>query len=219
MAREGALVSPMSALRNRTAAARRRGRVALWLALPLCFANGGCGYELAGRRVTVPGGVTSVHVGEFENYSREVDLDEKIVLALEREFHRRGVVRVEEDVAAGDAEIKGAIRSFRTHPVTFDAGDEALQYEVEITVDAILERRSDGEVLWRGNGIYAVDTYSVRTDTVVPSSSQFQRGLLDFETLDDLTPIQLAETARRLAIDRMVSSIVRDVHERLLDDF
>ncbi len=188
---------------------------AIWFAI----APAGCGYTLIGTQEVVPGDVVSVHIGEFENHSREVDLDEKVVLALEREFYRRGVVRLEENRDDGEAELKGAIRTFRTHPVTFDASDEALQYEVEITVDAILERRSDGEVLWRGNGIFAIDTYSVRTDTVVPSSSQFQRGTLNFETLDDLTPIQLAETERRQAIDRMVQSIVRDVHERLLDDF
>jgi hypothetical protein len=202
-----------------SAVARTGGVLASCAALLFALSQSGCGYELVGRRGTVPGDIASLHIGKFENHSREVDLDEKIVLALEREFYRRGVVRVEEEAAAGDAEIRGAVRTFRTDPVTFDVGDEALQYEMEITVDAILERRSDGEVLWRGNGIYAVDTYSVRTDTVVPSSSQFQRGVLDFDTLDDLTPIQLAETERRLCIDRMVKSIVRDLHERLLDDF
>jgi hypothetical protein len=59
----------------------------------------------------------------------------------------------------------------------------------------------------------------VRTDTVVPSSSRFQRGKVEFSTLDDLTPIQLAETERRLAIERMVQSAVRDIYERMLDDF
>lgn len=179
----------------------------------------GCGYQLVGKREVVPGGIVSISVGQFENHSREFDLDEKLTLALEREFYRRGVVRLEEERGSGEAELKGAIRSFRTHPVTFDASDEALQYEIELTIDAIVERRSDGEVLWRGAGIYAVDTYSVRTDTLVPSSSRFQRDKLTFSALDDLTPIQLAETERRRAIDRMLQSVVRDVHDRMLDDF
>jgi len=33
------------------------------------------------------------------------------------------------------------------------------------------------------------------------------------------TDIQLAETEKRLAIDRLVESIVSDVHDRILDDF
>jgi hypothetical protein len=178
-----------------------------------------CGYQLVGRNGAVPGGIESVHIGEFENRTREIDLDEKVELALEREFYRRGAISVREDEQSSEAQIKGSIRKFRTRPVAFDPDDEALQYQVELTVDAILERRGDGEVLWRGSGIYAVDTYSVRTDTVVPSSSRFQRGKVEFSTLDDLTPIQLAETERRLAIERMVQSAVRDIYERMLDDF
>jgi len=178
-----------------------------------------CGYRLVGTGDAVPGGVTSVHIGTFENYSREHGLNEKLVFALEREFYRRGVLRVVEDKDAGVAELRGAIRTFRTRPVTFDANDEALQYEIEITVDAFLERPTSGEVLWRGAGIYAVDTYSVDTSTIVPTSSRFQRGTVDFNTLDDLTPIQLAETERRLALDRLVDALVRDLHDRLLDDF
>jgi len=179
----------------------------------------GCGYQLVGAREVVPGGITSLAVGQFENHSREYDLDEKLTLALEREFYRRGVVRLEEERGGGEAEIKGVIRSFSTRPVTFDASDEALQYEIELTVDAVVVRRDDGEILWRGAGIYAVDAYSVRTDTVVPSSSRFQRDKLTFSALDDLTPIQLAETERRRAIDRMLKSVVNDLHDRMLDDF
>lgn len=179
----------------------------------------GCGYQLVGRQGVVPGGVDSVFVGRFENHSREYDLDEKLGLALEREFYRRGVVRLEEDPDRSEAEVRGVIRSFRSRPVTFDATDEALQYEIELTVDAVVERRRDGKVLWRGAGIYAVDTYSVRSDTVVPSSSRFQRDRLQFGALDDLTPIQLAETERRRTIERMLQSIVRDIHDRMMDDF
>jgi len=158
-------------------------------------------------------------VGDFENHSHEHGLDQRLVFALEREFYRRGVIRVEETKGRGEAEIRGAIRKFRTRPVAFDADDEALQYEIEIVVDAVLERPDDGEVLWRSSGIYAVDAYSVSTDTVVPSSSRFQRGRIEFDTLDDLTPIQLAETERRLALDRLLESIVRDLHDRMLNDF
>ncbi len=198
------------------------GSLSKW-ARPICLlmvlSQFGCGYQLVGRGGAVPGDVRSVHIGVFENRTREIDLDEQLVLALEREFYRRGVVAVKEGEGEGEAVVRGAIRRFRSKPVAFDANDEALQYEVELTIDAILERPSDGAILWRGSGIQAFDTYSVRTDTVVPSSSRFQRGRVEFGALDDLTPIQLAETERRLAIERMVQSAVRDIYERMLDDF
>ena len=65
----------------------------------------------------------------------------------------------------------------------------------------------------------AIEDYVVAQSVVVPSSSQFQRGTLDLEDLDALTDIQLAETEKRLAIDRLVGAIVTDLHDRLLDDF
>lgn len=205
---------------GRGARSEERGARGVRILVAIAVVYGaGCGYQLEGRRGIVPGNIDSVFIGRFENHSREYDLDEKLVLALEREFYRRGVVRLEEDPDRSEAELRGVIRSFRTRPVTFDATDEALQYEIELTVDAMVERRSDRTVLWRGAGIYAVDTFSVRSDTVVPSSSRFQRDRLQFDALDELTPIQLAETERRRTIERMVQSIVRDIHDRMMDDF
>jgi hypothetical protein len=55
--------------------------------------------------------------------------------------------------------------------------------------------------------------------TVVPSSSQFQQGTLDFQNLAELSDVQLAETEKRLVIERMVRALARDVHDRILDDF
>jgi len=65
----------------------------------------------------------------------------------------------------------------------------------------------------------AIEDFSVNRDTVVPSSSQFQQGTLDFSDLADLTDIQLAETEKHAAIERIVRSLARDVHDRILDDF
>ncbi len=74
-------------------------------------------------------------------------------------------------------------------------------------------------MLWKGSRLHAYEEYSVSRDAVVPSSSQFQQGTLDFANLAELSDIQLAETEKRLAIERMVRAIVRDVHDRILDDF
>jgi len=182
-------------------------------------AGWGCGYRLVGTTIDVPGEIRSLSVGEFENRSREFGLDGRLRFALEREFYRRGLLRVVENPDAGEAVITGTIREFTTHPVAFDTRDEALEYEAEIVLDAQLKRRVDGEVLWEVSGMTAIEDYVVAQSVVVPSSSQFQRGTLDLEDLDALTDIQLAETEKRLAIDRLVRSLVVDLHDRLLDDF
>lgn len=179
----------------------------------------GCGYRLVGTTERAPGQIRSLSVGAFENRSREFGLDRRLQFALEREFYRRGVLRVVENPDAGEAVLTGTIRAFTTYPVAFDAQDEALEYEAELTLDAELKRRSDGAILWKASGMMAIEDYVVAQSVVVPSSSQFQRGTLDLNDLDELTDIQLAETEKRLAIDRLLGSIVVDVHDRLLDDF
>jgi len=190
-------------------------RNALLVLLPALL---GCGYQMAGSIEKAPGGIESVSVGRIENRSREEGLDKTLVFAFEREFYERGALRLREPPSEGDGIISGTIRDFRIRPVSFDADDDALQYEAQMTLDVTV-RRADGTVLWKGANLKAFEEYSVSRQTVVPSSSQFQQGTLDFNDLADLTDIQLAETEKHLAIERMVRSIVRDVHDRLLDDF
>lgn len=178
-----------------------------------------CGYHLAGSRVVVPGSIGSVSVGRFENESRQEGLEKALAFAFERELYERGTLPLRENVSEGEGIITGTIREFRIRPVSFDSDDQALQYEATLTLDVTLRRQDDGTVLWKGQRLRAYEEYSVSRDAVVPSSSQFQQGTLDFANLGELSDIQLAETEKRLAIDRMVRAIVRDVHDRILDDF
>lgn len=196
-------------------AERRRAGVAglVLLLLPAC------GYTLPGQQRRVAGDIRSVAVGTFDNQSRQVGLDKVLAFAVEREFYQQGSLPLRDRTAEGEGVISGTIREFRTRPVAFDADDDALQYEAKLVLDVVLTRQSDGAVLWKGSRMQAIEDYSVNRQTVVPSSSQFQQGTLDFSNLADLTDIQLAETEKQRAIERMVRSIARDVHDRILDDF
>jgi hypothetical protein len=178
-----------------------------------------CGYRLIGTEIRVPGGIRSVSVGTFDNRSRQFGLDKTLAFAMEREIYRRGILHLVEDPAGADAVLKGTIREFQTRPVAFDAKDEAIQYEAEMTLDVRLERQDSGEVLWEGAKLQAIEEYSVTPSTIIPSSAQFQLDTLNFENLNQLTDIQLAETEKRLAIDRLVATLVRDVQDRMLDEF
>lgn len=169
--------------------------------------------------MALPGAIQSLSVGAFANESRQVGLEKRLAFAFEREIHRRGAVPLRDDPARGDGIITGTIREFRSRPVSFDANDEALQYEAEMTIDVVLRRQSDGRVLWSGSRMRAHEEYSVSRQAVVPSSSQFQQGTLNFSDLADLSDVQLAETQKRLAIDRLLRAIARDAHDRMLDDF
>jgi hypothetical protein len=160
-----------------------------------------------------------VSVGKFTNESREFGLDSRLRFAFEKEIFRRGILKVAENPASGEATLGGTIRAFSSYPVAFDTDDEAVRYEAELTIDVTLVRQSDGVILWKASGLQAIEEYSVVQALVVPSSSQFQKGTLDLDDLAKLTDIQLAETEKRLAIDRLVGTLVTDVHDRILDDF
>jgi hypothetical protein len=178
-----------------------------------------CGYTLAGQQIRVPGEIHSVAVGEFRNESRQEGLSKTLAFAVEREFYEHGALAIREHPTEGEGVISGTIREFKTRPVAFNSDDEALEYEARLVLDVVLTRQSDGAVLWKGRRMQAIEDYAVSRQTVVPSSSQFQQGTLDFVNLADLTDIQLAETEKQRAIERMVRSIARDVHDRILDDF
>lgn len=179
----------------------------------------GCGYTLAGTHRQVPGDIRSVAVGAFKNDSRQEGLAKTLAFAVEREFFEHGTLPVRERPGDGDAVITGTIREFKTRPVAFNSSEEALEYEARMVLDVVLTRHSDGAVLWKGSRMQAIEDYAVSPQTVVPSSSQFQQGTLNFGDLSDLTNIQLAETEKQRAIERMVRSIARDVHDRILADF
>jgi hypothetical protein len=200
----------------RRAASRRR---ALGWLLCACLSPLGCGYRLAGSQIVVPGDIHSVSIGHFENQSRQEGLDKTLAFAFEHEFYRRGILAVRDEPGGGDGIITGTIREFRVRPVAFNANEEALEYEAELTLDVTLRRQADGKVLWKGSHLHAFEDYAVSPSTVVPSSSQFQQGTLDAANLAQLSEVQLAETEERLAIQRMVRSIARDVHDRILEQF
>jgi hypothetical protein len=183
------------------------------------FAAAGCGYRLLGTQLRLPKNVRSVTVGNLENRSREFGLDRALAFAIEREFYRHGYLEIEESPDRGDAILEGTIRSFETRPVSFDAKEEAVQYEIELSLDLRLQRRSDGAVLWEVKGLRELEEYTVAVRIVVASSSEFQRDTLNLSDLSQLTDIQLAQTEKRIAITRLVDTLARDVHERILDDF
>jgi hypothetical protein len=174
---------------------------------------------MVGTHTAIPGDIHSISIGHFDNYSRQEGLEKVLAFAFEREFYERGSLAVRESPSQGEGILSGAIREFRTRPVAYDANDVALEYQAEITLEITLRRQADGKVLWKSSHMHAVEEYAVSPQTTVPSSSQFQQGTIDFSNLSQLSNVQLAETEKRQAIERMVHTIVRDVHDRLLDDF
>ena len=187
----------------------------------LVLALSGCGYHLVGENVGLLEDVHSLSVGTLTNRSREHGLEKTLAFAMEREINERGHFHMEEDAAGGDAVISGTIRDVHVRPVAFDSNDQAVQYEIEMTVDLVLTRQRDGKVLWRVRGLRETDEYSASSTVVVTTSSQFQQSTLDAANLQNpqLTQIQLAETERRTAIARLLRQTARDIYNQMVENF
>lgn len=198
------------------------------LALLLIVTSAGCGYHLNGGQLALPEDVHSISVGTLTNRSREFGLEKSLAFAFEREIHERAQFRMAQDPGDGDAILSGAIRNVVIRPVSFDANDQAIQYEVTLSLDLVLTRQHDGRVLWRVHDLREIDEYSASGGVTVTSSSQFQQGTLDAADLQNpqfaskdpnVISIQLAETERRRAIARILSQTVRDVYNQMVENF
>jgi outer membrane lipopolysaccharide assembly protein LptE/RlpB len=190
------------------------------LVVLLLLAMAGCGYHLVGEENALPDDVQSLAVGTVTNRSREHGIEKTLAFAFEREINERGHFQLEEGPGA-DAVISGTIRDLHVRPVAFDANDQAVQYEIDLTVDLALTRQRDGVVLWQITGFRETDEYAASPTVVVTSSSQFQQGTLDAANVQNpqLTMIQLAETERRNAIGRLLSQTARDVYNQMVENF
>ncbi len=188
-----------------------------------------CGYHFTGDRVGLPADIGSISIGNIANRSREYGLEKTLGFALEREIVIRRQLHLEQEPGAGDGSLSGTIRDVRVRPVGFNPQDQAVQYEISLVVDLALTRQSDGKLIWQTRGLKEIDEYATSGTVVVTSSSQFQQGSLNaadlenpqFASRDDSRPvsIQLAETERRLALERLVQQAVRDVYNQMIEGF
>jgi outer membrane lipopolysaccharide assembly protein LptE/RlpB len=126
----------------------------------------GCGYHIMGRGGKFPEGITSLAISPLENTTKEANLNAIFVSALRREFiYRREVEIVRENKA--DASLQGAITSISTGSIAYDREARAREYRVTITLDLLLVRNENGDILWRGDGITGFEEYLASTDVIV----------------------------------------------------
>ncbi|MBM4268764.1 MAG: hypothetical protein FJ144_19480 [Deltaproteobacteria bacterium] len=178
-----------------------------------------CGYHFPGEGTTLPGGGTRIHVTTFTNQTRDPGLENAVRVALEDEIARRGNFQI---VSSGDAEVvlEGVIRSLWYRPIAFSNSDEAAQYETIMELSALLRDPRRNAIVWRVNNFRESDSFGAVPDTVVVQSSQFQeQSTLNEENLLQLTDVQLSESQKQEAIDRVLENMSRDVYNAMVENF
>lgn len=195
----------------------RVGRV---FAAVLLSALAGCGYHFPGEGNALPGGGRRVLVSRFENRTHSPGVENDVLEGLLLEFSRRGQFQVVRDQAEADLVLEGSITSLETRPVAFSKSDETLQYETIMTISASLRDPRSSAIVWRISSLRETDSYGAVTQTVVASSSAFlSQSNLNANDLNQLTDVQLSESQKREALDRVVENVSRDLYNAIVEDF
>ena len=181
---------------------------------------GGCGYHFPGQGTTLPGGATSVYVGEFANRTRDAGLEGRVRSSLEEEISRRGAFSLASSASSAQVVLEGAVEGLESRPIAFSNTDEALQYETIMTISAQLRDARNQSVVWRVAGLRANDSYGAVLGTVVAESSQFQeQSPIGAQQLGELTDVQLSESQRDEALIRVLENISRDLYNAMVENF
>lgn len=178
----------------------------------------GCGYHFAGGGRSFDAGVRTIGIKVFENATREIGVEKRLAMAIEREFVIRGPLKVAA-AEEGDLELTGTVKSAEDRPVAFNRDDEVLIYQTVLALDLELRRRDTGKVIWQVRGLRVADDYESVASVVVTTSSDFRSSTLNPEDLGGFTDVQLAETRRRQNLERMIGTLARDVYDQIMEDF
>ena len=197
----------------------RRARALAASCVGLALFAAGCGYHFAGGGRTFAPEVRTLGVATFANETREVGVEKRLALAIEREFSMRGPLKVVNDPTSADLVLKGTVREVQDRPTAFNREDEVLMYQTTFVLDLTLRKRSNGELVWEAHNLRAASDYESVASVIVTTSSDFRRTTLNPEDLGAFTDIQLAESRRRQAVERNVAILARDVYEQIMEDF
>jgi hypothetical protein len=179
----------------------------------------GCGYHFPGGAGVLPGGGTTVHVSIFTNQTRQAGLENDVQSALESEILRRGKFRLVPPDEA-DVLLEGVIEGLHYRPIAFSNSDEALQYETVLILSASLRDPRRGRIVWRVNNFRETDSYGSAVGTVVVQSSQFQeQSTLNAQNLAQLSDVQLSESQKGEAVERLLENVSRNLYNAMVEDF
>ncbi|MCC6850507.1 MAG: hypothetical protein IT294_18625 [Deltaproteobacteria bacterium] len=194
-------------------------RIAWRATLGVCLAVGaGCGYHFAGSGRTFDAGIRTIGVRPFANETREVGVEKRLAMAIEREFVLRGPLKVAKP-DEGDLVLTGTVKAAEDRPVAFNRDDEVLIYQTILALDLDLRQRATGTLVWKVRGLRVADDYESIASVIVTTSSDFRKGTLNPEDLGGFTDVQLAEFRRRETMDRMIGNLARDVYDQIMEDF
>jgi hypothetical protein len=179
----------------------------------------GCGYHFAGPARSFGPELRTIGVEALANESREIGIEKRLALAIEREFAMRGPLRVARVPGEGDLVLSVTVRTAEDRPLAFNSKDEVLIYKTLLALDLELRRRDTGDLVWQARDLRGGGDYESVASVIIATSSEFRRSTLNAEDLGGFTEIQLAESRRRHALEGIVEHLARDIYDQIMEDF
>lgn len=140
---------------------RKNTRYCLSLTIVLCIFLSACGYKLAADTPSVLGdGTRTLKIKEVDNPTLEPWLTHAIRSSLRNEINARYLAKWV-DSGPADYEISVKVESYTSRSWMTDRIDEAILYDTNLSISAILYDGSTNKEVWRSGRI----SYSERLET------------------------------------------------------
>jgi hypothetical protein len=128
----------------------------------------GCGYRVAGHVNTLPPDIQTIAVPAFQNRTSSYRIEQRLTAAVIHELLVDTRYKVVSSPADGDAVLYGAVKGAGGGAVVFDPSTgRATTVLVTVTMEARLEDRKTGKVLYRNDNFVFREPYEISTD--IPS--------------------------------------------------
>jgi len=137
----------------------------------------GCGYHFIGQGNEALSGIHYIAIPYFANKSYEGGLERYVTEALVDEFVKSRMYSIVAEKDA-DAVLRGTVEQFKETAIAFDKDDYALEYRASLTLDATLEMKDTGDILWRTKELYHFEDYRVAPEIAATEANKNQAIIL-----------------------------------------
>ena len=173
-----------------------------------------CAYNLRKGTDTLPGGVKSIQIPLFKNYSSEAGAEIYFTNSLKSEALRSRSVILENEDSNAEGILQGTVSGIQViadesivespSSMYLPSGAVlALQYKVIVTIDLTLKKRGSNVILWSGNfkQIKNFPAAQITLPVINTSNSLYN------------------ESAKRQTLDAISKELMQAAFDRLLEKF
>jgi len=122
-----------------------------------------CGYHLVGTTSFLPEDIETLYVENFQNQTKWVEMDQRLMEAMTLEWVRRRRLRLVDSANGADVVLTGAIQRLAVIPVSYDESGRANEYQMSLQALVQLKdiRGEEPEILWEDKAFSRRTSYAV----------------------------------------------------------